>query len=165
MIINKEGKLFGKISIVDIAVVLIIIVLAVGIYIRFAGGANTVVTTDEEITCTFLIRNVRMYSVEALRKGGPVYDKTSKEYIGDITDVRYEEGEYKVNMADGSFVNAAPEERYNVYVTVDFKGKVGDNGYYTAANKYLAAGTSAVITTKYAQCESSVYSIGQKTDK
>ncbi len=37
MIINKEGKLFGKISIVDIAVVLIVILLAIGIYTRFSG--------------------------------------------------------------------------------------------------------------------------------
>ena len=162
MIINKEGKLFGKISVVDIAVILIIAVLAVGIYIRFSGTTQTIVTAGEDIECTFLIRNIRMFSAEALERGGPVYDKTSKEYIGEITDVRIDEGEYQVNMADGSFKAVAPEERYNAYVTVEFEGKVGENGYYTAANKYLAAGTTVVINTKYAQCESTVYSIKEK---
>ena len=162
MIINKEGKLFGKISVVDIAVILIIAVLAVGIYIRFSGTTQTIVTAGEDIECTFLIRNIRMFSAEALERGGPVYDKTSKEYIGEITNVRIDEGEYQVNMADGSFKAVAPEERYNAYVTVEFEGKVGENGYYTAANKYLAAGTTVVINTKYAQCESTVYSIKEK---
>ena len=47
-----------------------------------------------------------------------------------------------------------------IYVTVEFDGKASDNGYYTAANKYLGAGTSVGFTTKYAECESTVYSIG-----
>ncbi len=162
MIINKEGKLFGKISVIDIAVILIIAVLAVGIYIRFSGTTQTIATAGEDIECTFLVRNIRMFSAEALERGGPVYDKTSKEYIGEITDVRIDKGEYQVNMADGTFQTIAPEDRYNAYVTVEFEGKVGENGYYTAANKYLAAGTSVVINTKYAQCESTVYSIKEK---
>lgn len=162
MIINKEGKLFGKISVIDIAVILIIAVLAVGIYIRFSGTTQTIATAGEDIECTLLVKNVRIFSVDALKRGGPVYDKTSKEYIGDITDIRVDEGEYQVNMADGSFETVVPEDRYNVYVTVEFDGKVGENGYYTAANKYLAAGTTVLINTKYAQCESTVYSIKEK---
>lgn len=162
MIINKEGKLFGKISVIDIAVILIIAVLAVGIYIKFLGTTQTITTAGKDIECTFLVKNIRMFSAEALERGGPVYDKTSKEYIGEITDVRIDKGEYQVNMADGSFETIAPEERYNAYVTVEFEGKVGENGYYTAANKYLAAGTTLVINTKYAQCESTVYSIKEK---
>lgn len=162
MFINKEGKLFGKISVIDIAVILIIAVLAACIYIRFSGTTQTIATAGEDIECTFLVRNIRAFSVDALERGGAVYDKTSKEYIGEITDVRIENGEYQVNMADGTFKTVAPEERYNAYVTVEFEGKVGENGYYTAANKYLAAGTTVIINTKYAQCESTVYSIKAK---
>ncbi len=158
--INKDGKLFGKISIVDIAVLLILVVLAVGIFLKFSGrSTEKVATTGQEIECTFLVKNVRMYTVDALKKGGAMHDKTSKEYIGEITDVRYEAGEYQVNMADGSFKSAAPEERYNVYVTVRFNGKVGENGHYTATNKYLGAGSTVLFNSKYAQCESTVDSI------
>lgn len=162
MIINRDGKLFGKISIIDIAVVLIVVVLIAGIYVRFSGKAATSVVTDsQKVECIFLVKNVRMYTVEALQKSEKVYDKTSKEYIGDVTDVTYEEGMYQVNMADGSFKPVAPEERYNVYVTVVFDGKTSNDGYYTKANKYLSTGTSLVFNTKYAQCESTVYSIGE----
>ncbi|MBQ3573467.1 MAG: DUF4330 family protein, partial [Clostridia bacterium] len=54
MIINKEGKIFGKISIIDIAVVLIIIVLAACIYIKFWGTTQTIATTAQDIECTFV---------------------------------------------------------------------------------------------------------------
>ena len=93
MIINKDGKLFGKISIIDIAVVLIVVVLIAGIYVRFSGKAATNVVTDsQKVECTFLVKNVRMYTVEALQKSEKVYDKTSKEFIGDVTNVTYEDG-------------------------------------------------------------------------
>ena len=160
--INKDGKLFGKISIVDIAVILIIVILAVGIYVRFGSNAVSEVVSGEKIECTFIVKNVRSYTAEALKKGGPLYDKTSKEYIGEITNVEITDGKYQVNMADGTFKAAVPDERYNVYVTVEFTGKTSDTGHYTAANKYLAAGTSVILNTKYAQCESDVYSINVK---
>lgn len=159
MIINKDGKLFGKISVIDILAVLIIVVLIAGIASRFSGKSNVVVSSGEKIKCTFLVKNVREYTADALKQGGPVYDKTSKEYIGEIVDVKQTEGKFKVNMADGSFKDAVPQEKYNVYVTVEFSGKSGSNGFYTAANKFLGAGTSTNIITKYAECGASVYLI------
>ena len=114
MIINKDGKLFGKISVIDILAVLIIVVLIAGIASRFSGKSNVVVSSGEKIKCTFLVKNVREYTADALKQGGPVYDKTSKEYIGEIVDVKQTEGKFKVNMADGSFKDAVPQEKYNV---------------------------------------------------
>lgn len=160
MIINKEGKLFGKISIVDIAVVLILVLLAIGIYTRFSGNTKVVVSNGQKIQCTFVVKNLRQYSVDALKKGGPMFDKTSKELIGTITDVRVEPGKYNINMSDGTYKAAVPEDRYNVYVTVEFDGKAGDSGYYTAANKFLGAGSWVVVVTKYSECNAMVSSIG-----
>lgn len=159
MIINKEGKLFGKISIIDIAALLIVVVLIVGIASRFSGKSSVVVSSGEKVKCTFVIKNVRSYTIDALKRSDAVYDKTSKEYIGDIVNVEQVDGLYKVNMQDGTFREAVPEDRYNVYLTVEFSGKVGDNGFYTAANKFLGVGTSANITTKYAECGATVYEI------
>lgn len=159
MIINKDGKLFGKISIVDIAVVLVIVLLAVGLAAKFGGKTSLNLSTNEKIQSTLLVRNVRMYSVEALQKGGELYDKTTKEYIGDITDVRYEAGEATVNMADGTFSVVPVEGRYNVYVTVEFTGKTSDKGYYTEANKQIGTGSTIVFNSKFAQCESTVVDV------
>ncbi len=89
-----------------------------------------------------------------------MYDKTSKELIGTITDVRVESGRYNVNMMDGSYKEAIPDGRYNVYVTVEFNGKAGDSGYYTAANKFLGAGSWVTVVTKYSECGAMVTSIG-----
>lgn len=162
MIINKEGKLFGKISIVDIAVVLIAVVLFVGIYFRFFGESRVVMSAGKNIECTFLVKNVRDYTVNALEKSENVYDPTTKEFIGRITDVKKDDGLYVVSMSDGTFEEAVPEDRYNVYVTVEFTGKAGETGYYTAANRLLGVGSSLNISTKYSMCGATVYSINEK---
>lgn len=156
MLINKDGKLFGKVSIVDIAVLLVIVLLAVGLVSKFGGKSALNLSTNETIQCTLLVKNVRMFSVEALQKGGELYDKNTKEYIGDITNVSYEAGEATVNMADGTFQVVPVEGRYNVYVTVEFSGKVSDKGYYTAANKQIGTGSTIIFNSKFAQCESTV---------
>ncbi len=156
MIVNKDGKLFGKISIVDIAVLLVIVLLVVGLVSKFGGKTSLNLSTNEKIQCTLLVKNVRMFSVEALQKGGELYDKTTKEYIGDITEVNYVPGEATVNMADGSFAVVPVEGRYNVYVTVEFSGKISDKGYYTAANKQIGTGATIIFNSKFAQCESTV---------
>ena len=128
--INRDGKLFGKVSIIDIVVVVLVIVLALGIYKMFVGGSSAVVTSSEKVECTFIIKNVRSYTADALAKKGPLYDKVSKEYIGEITDVKVEDGLYQVNMVDGSFKQAVPENRYNVFVTVEFSGKASERILY-----------------------------------
>ena len=39
---NKNGKLFGKISIIDIIVVVCIVVLAFGLYAKFTSSSDAV---------------------------------------------------------------------------------------------------------------------------
>ena len=43
----KDGKLFGKISIIDIIVVLCVIVLAFGIYAKFTSNSDAVSSSEK----------------------------------------------------------------------------------------------------------------------
>ena len=153
---KKDGKLFGKISIIDIAALLIVILLAIGIFVKFSGTQNEQVASGESLECTVQVKNVRDFSVEALKKGGPVYDKTTKEYIGEITNVATEPGTTMLLLNDGSYREVETEGRYNAYVTIAFAGKEGDNGYYTATNKQMSVGSSIGINAKYSQCDGTI---------
>jgi hypothetical protein len=53
MLIDKNGKLFGKISIVDILIVLVIIAVIAGCIIRFGGGVNKDFSVDANVVYTF----------------------------------------------------------------------------------------------------------------
>ena len=44
---DKNGKIGGKISIIDIGVIVLIIAAAIGLVIRFTSGTTTAVTSNE----------------------------------------------------------------------------------------------------------------------
>lgn len=157
---NKDGKLFGKISIIDIGAVVLAVLLICGVYVKFFGGRNNrAAATAENFRCIVEVKNVRTYTVDALAKGGEVYDSTTKEYIGDITGVTSAPGENTVAMADGSYRIAPMENRYNAYVTIEFSGKDSANGYYTQTNKQLGVGSTLQMNAKFAKCEGTITQI------
>ncbi len=158
--INKEGKLFGKISIIDILVVLAIVVAALGIYTRFFVGNTKVETASSHIEYRLKVQNVRIGTVEALeRYKGAIYDTDTKEYLGDITAVEYTEATSGIETSNGQIKEAVLPERYDVLVTVNVDGKVNDSGYYTANNQALAAGSSYVFQAKAATTTGRIYDI------
>jgi len=154
----KNGKLFGKISIIDIAVVLLLIVLIVGVGLRMSGNSGEVIS-GAEYTCVVKVESVRKYTVEALAKGGEVYDKTTKEYIGTITGVTTEPATDHLLMADGSHKVVPVENRQHAYVTIAFQGKETPEGYFTSSNQQIYAGGTLVMNAKWAECTGVVQSV------
>lgn len=154
----KNGKLFGKISIVDVIVVLLVVTLAFGVYLRLSGSVGEFVT-GETYECVVKVKTVRDFTVEALKKGGEVYDKTTKEYIGTIQSVTSEPATEPLLMADGSHAMAPMQDRYHAYVTIAFTGKESGDGYYTASNQQISTGGTLVLNAKWAECEASIIDV------
>ena len=152
MIINKEGKLFGKVSIIDILVLIGIIVVIIGLAMRFGPAGRAVLTSSEKIQYTLRVEGVRFFTVDALERGGPVSDATTKEEMGTVVDVTAVPARGEVMMADGTVARLEIPEEYDVYITVEVDGKSNDTGFYTQGNKFLAAGSTYTINTKYAVC-------------
>ncbi len=157
--LKQDGKLFGKISIIDIGALLAAIVLIVGIAIRFSGNEAVQVTAGKNLECVVLVENVRQYNVDALKKGGAVFDKETKEYIGEITEVTSQPATHLLTMADGSCREVLLENRYDAYVTIAFSGKVSDTGYYTDTNRQMSVGASLNMNAKFSQCESKIQEV------
>lgn len=155
---SKNGKLFGKISVIDIAVVLLLVVLVVGVALRFNGSTGESVS-GSSYECVVKVKNVRDYTVKALEKGGQVYDKTTKEYIGTIVGVTSEPAAEPLALADGTHALAPAEGRYTAYVTISFTGKESSDGYYTAANQQISPGGTLTINAKFSQCDCTVVDV------
>ncbi len=150
--INKEGKLFGKISIIDILAIVFIIFLAFGVYARFFMGNQKVETASSPIEYVIKVSEVRIGTANALSSfKGDVYNDTTKEYIGTITDVTYEEAKGTVELLNGELKEVTLPERYDVLVTVRLDGKINSTGYYTKTNQPIAAGSDLVFTSKAAK--------------
>lgn len=150
--LKEKGKVFGKISIIDLLAVIAVVVLVLGVVFRFSGSQPVSVQTGQPMECVVRVKGVRMQTVDALKKGGLVYEIDTKEYIGEIVSVTEEPHEAVLEMANGSRVEAQVEARYDALVTVAFTGNVSDEGYYTDSNRQMSVGGNLGMNAKFAQC-------------
>lgn len=158
---NKNGKVFGIISIVDIIVILAIIFMGVSIYTRATSSNSKITTENKHLEYTMLIRDVRINTINALEKGGKISDSKTKEDMGEIVGVEYTPSTYNLVINGGTTIKAEYPERFDVRLKVKIDGKINDSGYYSADNKYLSSGTTATITSKYVLTSGEIIEIAE----
>lgn len=159
MFINKEGKLFGKVSIIDIFALILVIVMALGIYMKFFRTVETTAVENCIIEYEYKVSGIRMYSVTALQQSEKIYDAKTKEYMGEIVNVEYEPSIQKAELADGRVVMTEAPDRYDTFVTIRVNGGVNSAGYFTEENKSLCAGSKCITKTKFAKTEGEIISV------
>lgn len=173
MIIDTKGKIFGKISIVDICVVLIIIIGALGAYFTIStvnGGAisqNSKVVLNSsapvlEATITFELKGVRDVTRDSLLEGDEVFETEDNKFIGTINEVTYKAATKDYVAADGSIYIAEIPESYDVMVTVDAKGKKTSSGFYTESDLQILYGKEIEIKTSSVKTKPKVVGIELK---
>ena len=162
MIVDKKGRLFGKINIIDLAVILAVIAVVAGVFVRFTGGAGKMVNAAKQIEFVVKVVGIRDFTVDALERQGAVTDKRYNVVTGEITDVVTEETYFDSTKADGTIVNAPMEERYTSYVTIVTDGKESDSGYFNTNNEDLAVGREYTIYSKYVCTTGTITSVKVK---
>jgi len=118
-LIDKKGKLFGIINIIDLAVVLIIAVLIVGGIYRFKQSDTEVISNDQKAVVTIEISEVRQPTVDALDTGDELYHYDRGQYFGKIVDKKVENFREPVETDDGKLVSADVPDKFNVILTVE----------------------------------------------
>ncbi len=151
MIIDKNGRLFGKINIIDVAVILVVIAVIAGVFVRFTGGAGKIVTATKKIEFDVKVEAVRDFTVVALEKKGLVTNKNYDIVTGEITNVETTDATQKATKVDGTLVAAPMEDRYTSVVTIVTDGKESDSGYFDSNNEELAVGREYTIYSKFAK--------------
>lgn len=134
MLIDSKGKLFGKISIVDIIVVAILVVAIAGAYIRFNGNKPAVVTNDTEFYYTISINNIRQSNMDLLKNSiGTTFSMDGKitSTMGELVDVDVSDAKGTITKTDGTIVSATVPNKYDVKLTLKVLGNVSDHGYFT----------------------------------
>lgn len=158
--IDKNGKLFSKISVIDIIIVLAIILCIGAAFIRFSGllGDNT--TTPVNIEYTVKVERIREKSADAFMKKGSLYSSLSDAtYLGEIVDVAVKPNESYDTLVDGTIAKTSATDRYDVYVTVKSDGKQTQTALYTSNGKHIQLGATEYIATKWVAAESKIVNV------
>ena len=134
-IIDRDGRLFGKISVIDVLVIAVVAVMAAALYFKsiqtHTGG------TISEQTITFQIRaqGVDDFVADAIRVGDSLYDKnytSGSQGLGEITEVVVERSPgYKLadELTNGTAAMLEAENTVDLLITVRGSGLVTDRSY------------------------------------
>lgn len=166
MLMDKKGKLFGKISIVDILIVLAVIVCIAGVYARFVAQPERVQIETKTFTYKVLVREIREMSVEGLEQSvGTTFllnEKGRSDVLGTLIDVESRHYSEPIVKNDGTIVMAEMPSKYEVVLTMELDGIVNDSGYYTTDYKSIGVGADLLMTNKYISTSGKITEIVEK---
>lgn len=123
MLLDEKGRLFGKISIIDIGVLLLIVALLGGVYYKFfmVDKDNNAAKFDT-IEYKVLVKEVRQQSVDAIEIGADIYDVKTDTPMGKIISKEALPATDQLTKADGTVVIAEKPGKFNVLVTIQVPG-------------------------------------------
>ena len=149
-VIDENGRLFGLVSIIDVVVIAVAAVLAVALYTKdSAMPIASVADPMQTIRYTVSINNMPEGRLESLRVGDQIYDKETGNHMGTIKDIKSEDCVISMLKADGTYVMAPIEERYNVTLSVEAQVRVDERGhYYVNRSNIVGVGWSMDFYTK-----------------
>lgn len=157
MIIDEKGKLFGKISIIDFAIVAIVILgILGGIFVSFhsadSDNKKKLTKVEEgdtlnEFLIEYSLKNVRDITRDALAVGDEVFSVNSGKLIGVIEKIESTPLQEIVSGIDGKMVYADIPEKYHVTLYVKVWGKETETGCFTQYNHHMSYGDTVPVKT------------------
>ena len=152
MKIKMVKNILGKISIIDIIVVLVLIFVLIAVHDKFKDVSSNSATSDTAVVnfeYTVKFQNVRSTSGEMLKVGDIVYDKVSGTQIGEISSVSVTPTVLQLETMTGEIINDEFEDRSDIVITVQTTGEI-KNGEYMASDLIrILLGKNLGIVTKY----------------
>ncbi|MBQ9280051.1 MAG: DUF4330 domain-containing protein [Clostridia bacterium] len=156
----KNGKLFNKINIVDLCVILVIVLLIVGATIKFGKfHSKTEETAQTNIEYQFTVNNIRDYTIDAFQVGDTVYDSQSGVDIGKVTNVEKTEAVTYEGTSTGEVVRVTNPYRYDMVLTIEAPVTVESDAYYINNSIELKVNSAKTIETKYVKTSGMVSDI------
>ncbi|WP_010246059.1 DUF4330 domain-containing protein [Acetivibrio cellulolyticus] len=141
MIIDSKGKLFGKVSIIDILIVLVVVAAVVGVGYKLTKS-NTISfkPNEEKFLLTFYADEAPDYSVKAAKVGDIVKDFENGSTFGKVIEApKIDKAISFHEFHNGEWIVGSKTGYCSYYMKVEGTGVTNtDGGYsFTGANYYI----------------------------
>ena len=146
---DKNGKLFGKISIFDIIILLLVVVVGMGTFYKFRSEQTNVEGGQKPLVYTVRIPNVRWFTLKYYEEGQRCFDTKSNEEIGQIVAIRSEPFYDIYQDMRGNALLLQIPDKIKIEIDVETLGLETDRGYYASGTYELKAGSDIFLSTKY----------------
>ena len=148
--VDEKGRLFGKLSVIDLGILLCVIMIALGSYMKFFTLEQTNVTIQAApVRYTIVAEPVRDWAMRNIREGDAMF--VQGVYVGTIEGISYEPHEVVV-QSDGALWRAPVPERFMIILDVVGTATISDGRIMVSRTVPMAIGNSSTeFTTRYAE--------------
>lgn len=137
-IIDKQGRLFGRVNVIDLAFI-IILVLALVVGGKRLRGSSVTAETREEGQVTLSVQNIRQASVDNIEVGQQIYHYDKGVYMGDIVNVEVEPYTQQLDY-EGQWVDAPVPGKYSVLIDIKVEGSESEKAYIVGGEEVRVGG-------------------------
>ena len=157
-LIDEKGRLFGKLSVIDLAVLLLVLVIAAGTLLRGSAMEQAEITVDTvPVRYTLEITGVRDWAANNFRAGDELF--TLQTNVGTV--VRVEAHPHVAVSSEGSepWWSEVPN-RYVLFLEVEATATVIDGRVLVSRTIPLSVGNSPnTFMSRYAEAQATVREI------
>lgn len=162
MVLDQKGKLFGKISIIDIFIIIAIIVCVTGVYVRFVARPTKAQVNTTKFTYQVVVRNLRQSSIDTLMQSKETKftlgEKGRSDDLGILKEVTATPSK-DTQIKDGKAITVNSPSKIDALLTFELDGMVNDRGYFTPQLKDIGTGGTLILQNKFIKTEGQVISI------
>ena len=141
MIIDKKGKLFGKVSVIDIITILIIVVVGFFLVNKFKLFTQSDGVTKDDLEIVFYQEEVNDFSAKAVKIGDTSSESLNNVSLGEVTDVKIDKSVSWDRIPYGDIKPTSRDGYVSVKITLKAKGELGPNGINLDGSNYYVGQT------------------------
>ena len=162
MIIDRHGMVAGKVSLIDITLVLVLVSFAIGFgYRRLSAPVIQVdnMNMNKKIYVTLLVEPLRQFSLDAINEGDIFFKQFEQQPMGTVAALRHEPAKAVIRHPNGISESVPMEKKYSLYITLECTGNLTSEGYFVNGSQRVVAGSELTIQSNMVVCCARIYSI------
>jgi len=146
--IDKNGKIKGRVSIIDIVIVLAVLALVAGfVYRQTSDRFGAILRADETFYVTVETNRLRSLNVDAVSIGDIMFRMDSRQPFGTVIDIRTEPATNNIWHSDGTITEAEMEDRYLLTLVLESTGSITQTGYFVNGTDHIASGSDVMLVS------------------
>ena len=142
----KNGKLFGKLNVIDLLIILIVLVGLVFLAVRFLGKEEvSEYTAPQPVRLTFFAPDAPALLDGKLEIGAPVTDYDESLGLGTLSGISTEEAyAWQYDSINGEAVRIPVANQIRLTFSCDVDGYPGDDGLRVGGHRYCIGGSYTI---------------------
>lgn len=160
--IDEKGRLFGRISVIDLLILLAVAGLGLGyVYRQTSRDLQQIVSADKTFYVTVVSAQLREFNLDAVAEGDIFHKQYERQPLGSVVKVEAVQSRDVLTKSNGTALLAPVEGRYDLYVTLECTGSMTAVGYYINGNVQVSDGAKITVLSNRLMLDGEVYAVSE----